>query len=139
VLEIRFNRVEVTAGFPTTHPSLAPGPYARLTIHDTGHGICVHLSRCLQIGAVGSFSADRLTCPAAELIQDRGPPTPVGICAAMPEQRGDFLPALHRLGSLQVEGLRHRLTGHGQLQGQAPGCRGASVRASPSCDGRVCL
>jgi CheY-like chemotaxis protein len=39
VLEIRFNRVEVTAGFPTTYPPLAPGPYARLTIHDTGHGM----------------------------------------------------------------------------------------------------
>jgi len=31
--------VEVTAGFPTIHPPLAPGPYARLTIHDTGHGM----------------------------------------------------------------------------------------------------
>jgi hypothetical protein len=83
--------------------------------------ICVHLSRCLKIVAGGLFSPDRLTFPAPELIQDRGPPTPVGIFAAMHEQRCDFLPAPPRLGSLEVEGLRNRLTGHGQLQGQAPG------------------
>jgi hypothetical protein len=68
--------------------------------------------------------APRLAFPAPALLQARGPPTPVGIWAARHEQRCKFLPASHRRGSLQVEGLRHRLTGHGQRPGQAPGMPG---------------
>ena len=42
----------------------------------------------------------------------------------MREQRCDLVPAPRGLGPLQVEGLGDRLTGHGQLQGQAPGMQG---------------
>jgi PAS domain S-box-containing protein len=39
VLEVRLEAVEVTADFATAHPPLSPGPYARLTVQDTGHGM----------------------------------------------------------------------------------------------------
>jgi hypothetical protein len=86
--------------------------------------ICVHLSRCLELAAVGPFSRGRLAFPAAELIQDRGSPTPIGIFAAMHEQCCDLLPAPLCGSTLQVQGLRNRLTGDGQLQSEAPGVQG---------------
>jgi signal transduction histidine kinase/CheY-like chemotaxis protein len=39
VLEVRLERVEVTAAGPAPHAALAPGPYACLTVHDTGRGM----------------------------------------------------------------------------------------------------
>ena len=71
--------------------------------------------------AAGLGSHCRLTFPAAELIQDRGPTTPVGISATVHQDIGDLLPALLRPGSPQIAGLCNRLTGHGELQREAPG------------------
>jgi hypothetical protein len=82
--------------------------------------MCVHLSRCLKIVAVGLFSPDWLAVPAPKLIQDRGPSTPVGVSTTRHAQLCNLVPAPLRWGSLQVEGRCNRLTGHGQLQGQAP-------------------
>jgi PAS domain S-box-containing protein len=39
VLAVRLEAVEVTEDFATAQPSLVPGPYVRLTIQDTGHGM----------------------------------------------------------------------------------------------------
>src|SRR4030095_26048 len=83
--------------------------------------ICVHLSRCLKMAAVGRFTCDRLAFPATELIQDRGPTPPIRVFAAMGQQCCDLLPAPLGRGPRQIEGLRNRLTGHRQLQGQTPG------------------
>src|SRR5918999_3627349 len=97
-----------------------PSCMIKMFFTHTYRSICVHLSRCLDIVAVWLFSADSLTLPTLELIQDRRPPSPIRVVAARHEQRCDFLPAPLRLGALSVEGLRHRLTRHGQRQGQAP-------------------
>src|SRR5215510_8309742 len=39
VLEVRLEAVEVDAVFAAAHPELKPGPHARLTVCDTGHGM----------------------------------------------------------------------------------------------------
>jgi len=39
VLEIRLEAVEVGTQYPVPHPTLRPGPYVRLTVRDTGHGM----------------------------------------------------------------------------------------------------
>ena len=39
VLEVALENVEVNEGFTESHPRLKPGPYVRLTVSDTGHGI----------------------------------------------------------------------------------------------------
>jgi hypothetical protein len=79
------------------------------------------LKPLLEMAAVGRFTCDWLAFPAAELIQDRGPTPPIGVFAAMGQQCGDLLPAPLGRSPRQVEGLRHRLTGHRQLQGQTSG------------------
>ena len=70
--------------------------------------------------AVGFFAREGLALPATQLIEDRGPSTPVGVFPAMREQRRDLVPALRRLGPRQLEGLGDRLTGNRELQGEAP-------------------
>ena len=49
----------------------------------------------------------------------------------MREQLCNLVPALYGLGPLQLEGLGDGLTGHGELQGQAPGVEGG-LRAGRS-------
>jgi len=39
VLEVRLEAVEVDTAFAAAHPELKPGPHARLTVCDTGHGM----------------------------------------------------------------------------------------------------
>jgi CheY-like chemotaxis protein len=39
MLDVRLEALEVTPETPVPHPSLAPGPYLRLTVRDTGRGI----------------------------------------------------------------------------------------------------
>ena len=39
VLEIRLDALEVDAVFAARHPTLHPGPYVRLAIRDSGHGM----------------------------------------------------------------------------------------------------
>ncbi|HTU00730.1 MAG TPA: PAS domain S-box protein, partial [Candidatus Sulfotelmatobacter sp.] len=39
LLEVRLEPVEVDAEFAAAHPPLKPGPHARLTVRDTGHGM----------------------------------------------------------------------------------------------------
>src|SRR5262249_16804348 len=39
ILEVGLEAVEVDAPLATRHPELTPGPYVRLTIRDTGHGM----------------------------------------------------------------------------------------------------
>ena len=39
VLEVRLEAVEVDTAFAAAHPELQPGPHARLTVCDTGHGM----------------------------------------------------------------------------------------------------
>ena len=39
ILEVRLEAVEVDAALATMYPALHPGPYVRLTVQDTGHGI----------------------------------------------------------------------------------------------------
>jgi PAS domain S-box-containing protein len=39
VLEVRLEAVQVDATLTTLHPSLQPGPYVRLVVRDTGHGM----------------------------------------------------------------------------------------------------
>jgi hypothetical protein len=80
----------------------------------------VHLSRRLQIAAEGLLLRNGLAVPAAELIQNRGATTPVGISPALREQCCKLLPSSLRGGSLEVKGLRDRLAGDRQLQRQAP-------------------
>ncbi len=48
----------------------------------------------------------------------------------MQEQFGDLLPAAHRLGALQGEGLGDRLTRNRELQSQTPGVQ---WRLGPEC------
>jgi len=43
VLEVHLAAVEVTADFPSVQPPLSPGPYVRLTVQDTGHGMAPDL------------------------------------------------------------------------------------------------
>jgi hypothetical protein len=84
-------------------------------------GIGVHLSRCLQIAAAGRLLRDGLAVPSAELIQDRGPTTPVRISPATREQVCKLLPAPLRRDPSEVKGLGDGLAGDRQLQRQAPG------------------
>ena len=79
-----------------------------------------HISRCLQMAAVGLPLGDGLAVPAAELIQDRGATTPIRVSPAMREQFCELLPAPLRRGSLEVKGLSDGLAGDRQLQRQAP-------------------
>jgi PAS domain S-box-containing protein len=39
VLEVKLNPVEVDSAMAANHPDLKPGPYLRLTVSDTGHGM----------------------------------------------------------------------------------------------------
>src|SRR5262252_746726 len=80
------------------------------------------------ITAVGFFACTRLAFPATELIEDGWPTAPVGVSPAMREQLCNLIPALRGLSPRQLEGLRNRLAGDRQLQGQAPGVQG-SLRA----------
>lgn len=71
--------------------------------------------------AVGVVSHHRLTCPAAQLIQDGGSATPVGVFSRKSQQRGDLVPAPLRRRPFPVEGLGHGLTGHGERPREASG------------------
>jgi hypothetical protein len=87
--------------------------------------ICVHLSCCLSmtmtdVPAVGPLARKGLAFPAASLIEDGGPTAPVGVSPALGEQLRDLVPTPVGFGPFQLAGLRDRLTGHGQRQGQAP-------------------
>jgi Resolvase, N terminal domain len=67
--------------------------------------ICVHLSCRLPMAGTGAFSHHGLAFPAAELIQDGWPLTPVGVSPCMREQVCDLLPATLHLSARQVKGL----------------------------------
>jgi hypothetical protein len=73
------------------------------------------------MAVAGLFWDHRLALPAAELIQDRWPATPVGVPTRMGEHLCDLLPAVLRLGLLHVKGLGDRLARDRQLQRQTPG------------------
>jgi hypothetical protein len=91
-----------------------------LRAYYAGKQLCP-LSRCHEIIGVAAFSRDRLAFSVTELIQDRGSTPSIGIFTSMGQQLRDLLPAPLGPGPFECEGLRHRLTGHGQTPGMLRG------------------
>ena len=80
------------------------------------------------------FWRDRLALPAAELIQDRRPTTPIGVPTRVGEHVCALLPAVLGLEPRHIEGLGDRLARDRQLQRQTPGmqrCLGAGSALLP--------